>query len=266
MGLIILAVVLIVAAGVGFYFMQSTKSELYAMIGAETLSIPELERQRGISDELGAQGGFRKVCEVVGAANPRAEGPLTAEISKAPCVWYRYEVERQYEHVEYRDGRRRRVQRTETVAEYTSMENYSVLDPQGNQIGVEPGTVKPEGVEQSVDRFVPKDGRGDGSFFGFSGFSFSSLLTGRDDTIGFHYREWVIRPGRQLYILGEVHDKYGPLVIGEPEDKGHHIVSMRSEDQLRAERTNRHKWLAVGVIVAFFAGVITLVFGIIRLL
>src|SRR3954453_7046758 len=104
----IFGVLLLVASGAGFWYMRATKRELHAMIGTETLSIPELEDLRRISDELGSRGGFRKTAEIVGAAHPRPEGPLAAEISKTPCVWYRYRVDRQYEHVEYRDGRRRR--------------------------------------------------------------------------------------------------------------------------------------------------------------
>jgi hypothetical protein len=261
--LIILGVLVILASAAGFYFMQRTKSELYAMIGTETLSIPELERLRGISDELGAQGGFRQVSEVVGAASPRPEGPLVAQVSQAPCVWYRYEIERQYEHVEYRDGRRYRSKRTEKVAGQTSSEFYALIDGQGNTIGVDPAGANPEGVEQSVDRFEPQGGSGQS--VGFLGFTLPSSLLSRDGTIGFRYQEWLIRPGRELYILGEVHDKSGPLVIGPPDGKGHHIIAARTEEELRASRVQRHKFLAIGVIAAFIAGVILLVFGIVNL-
>ncbi|NKQ58137.1 helicase [Amycolatopsis sp. K13G38] len=256
-------ILLIVLAGAGFTYMQSTKRELHAMIGTETLPIPELEDLRRISDELGARGGFRKTAEVVGAAHQRPEGLLTAEISKTPCVWYRYRIEREYEHVEYRDGRRRYSKRKEKVADHTSNEGYALIDQDGRTIGVAPDGTKPEGVEQSVDRFEPYQG-GDQSFELF-GIRLPGFLAGnQNSTIGFHYKEWLIRPGTPLYILGEVHDIIGPLVIAKPQEKGHFIISAKSEEQLRADRTRRHKLLSIGVLVAFFAGLALVVVGIIR--
>jgi hypothetical protein len=250
----IVGVVLIIAAVAGFFYMQATKRELHAMIGTDTLTIPELEDLRRISDELGARGGFRKTAEVVGAAHPRPEGPLTSEVSKTPCVWYRYRVERQYEHVEYRDGRQHRSKRTEKVAEHTSGEGYALIDEQGRTIGVAPGGTKPEGVGQSVDRFEPYRG-GDQSFELF-GLRLPGFLGGNhDSTIGFEYKEWLISPGTRLYILGEVHDIIGPLVIAKPQQQGHFIIAARTEQELRAGRTRRHRFLAVGVLVALIAGV-----------
>jgi len=259
----IAGVVLILAAAAGFFFMQRTKRELHAMIGTETLTIPELEDLRRISDELGARGGFRKTAEVVGAAHPRPEGLLTSEISKTPCVWYRYRVEREYEHVEYRDGQRRYSKRKEKVAEHTSNEGYALIDDQGRTIGVAPHGTKPEGVEQTVERFEPYQG-GDQSFELF-GIRLPGFLAGnQNSTIGFHYKEWLIRPGTPLYILGQVHDIIGPLVIAKPEDGGHFIISAKSEEQLRKDRTRRHKLLSIGVLVAFFAGLALTVVGIVR--
>jgi E3 Ubiquitin ligase len=251
---------LVAAAVAGFFYMRHTKSELHAMIGTETLSIPELEDLRKISDELGARGGFRKVTEVVGAAHPRPEGPLTAEISKTECVWYRYRIDRQYETVEYRDGKRYRSKRTEKVAEHTSFDGYALIDEQGRTIGVDPNGTNPDGVEQTVRRFEPHHGGGRPvEVFGFRLPDFVS--SGNDSTIGYDYSEWVIRPGRRLYILGEVHDRIGPLVIGKPEGQGHFLISTRTEDELRASRITRHKLLAAGVIVGALAGVALVVAG-----
>ncbi|GAB3502991.1 E3 ubiquitin ligase family protein [Amycolatopsis cihanbeyliensis] len=255
----IVGVLLVVAAVAGFFFMRHTKSELHAMIGTETLTIPQLEDLRKVSDELGASGGFRKVAEVVGAAHPRPEGLLTSEVSKTECVWYRYRIDRQYETVEYRDGKRYRRKRTEKVAEHTSHEGYALIDEQGRTIGVDPNGTGPDGTEQTVNRFEPHHG-GSGSVEVF-GFRLPDFVTGGNNgsTIGFDYKEWVIRPGRRLYVLGEVHDRIGPLVIAKPEGEGHFIVSTRTEEELRDDRVTRHRFLAVGVIVATLAGLALIV-------
>jgi hypothetical protein len=44
---------------------------------------------------------------------------------------YRYRIDRQYEHVEYRDGKRYHSKRTEKVVEHTSSEGYALIDEQG---------------------------------------------------------------------------------------------------------------------------------------
>ncbi|ALG10833.1 E3 ubiquitin ligase family protein [Kibdelosporangium phytohabitans] len=253
-------VVFVLASFAGFWWMRHTKSELHAMIGTETLPIPELEDLRRVSDELGARGGFRKTAEVVGAAHPRPEGPLISELSKTECVWYSYRVDRHYEHVEYRDGKRRTSKRTEKVAEHTTGDGYAVIDPDGNTIGVDPGGTKPDGTEQTVNRFEPH--RGDGG--GITIFGINVGGGGGGSTIGFEYREWLIRTGRPLYILGEVHDKIGPLVIAKPEKGGHFIISTRTEAELRESRTKRHQWLAIGVIAAFALGAALTIWGIVR--
>jgi E3 Ubiquitin ligase len=263
MALIIGGIVLILAAVVGFFLMRRTRSQLHTMIGTETLSIPQLEDARHISEELGARGGFRKAAEVVGAAHAAQEGLLISEISKTECVWYRYRIDRQYEHVEHRDGERRRSKRTERVAEHTSGNGYALIDDEGRTIGVDPYGTNPDAVEETVNRFEPyHGGREPVSVFGFD---LPSFLVGRDEsTIGFEYREWVIRPGRRLYILGEVHDKIGPLVISRPENGGHFTISTRTEAELRASATTKHRLLAIGVIAAFVIGLALMVVGIVR--
>ncbi|MBK1789357.1 E3 ubiquitin ligase family protein [Prauserella cavernicola] len=254
----IVGALLVVAAVAGFFWMRHTKSELHAMIGTETLSIPELERLRGISDELGAKGGFRKTAEVVGAAHARPEGLLTSELSKTECVWYRFQVERQYETVEYRDGKRYRTKRTEQVASHTSWEGYAVVDQEGRTLGVDPNGTKPDAVEQTVNRFEPY--RGNGGSVEVFGFKLPQFVLGSGSTtIGYQYKEWVIRPGRRLYILGEVHDKIGPLVISKPENGGHYLVSTRTEQELRDDRVQRHKFLSIGVIAGTLIGIVLVV-------
>ncbi|SFQ24744.1 E3 Ubiquitin ligase [Amycolatopsis arida] len=255
----IVGLVLVVAGVVGFFFMRHLKSELHTMIGTETLSVPELERFRSASDEVGAKGSFRKVAEVVGAAHPGPDGPLVAELSGAECVWYRYRVDRKYEKIEYRDGRRIRRTATEKVAEYTSWQGYAVIDDQGRTIGVDPGGNEPDRPEQTVDRFEPASGRRSVELFGIR----LPGVSGGDSTIGYHYKEWLIRSGRRLYVLGEVHDRIGPLVIGKPERGGHFIISTRDEQALRAERVLHHRIVAVGVVVATLGGLALTVAGLI---
>jgi len=243
--LLLVGVALLAVAAFGFWRMRIARDQLHTMIGTTTSTIPELEELRRISDELGAKGGFRKTTEVVGAAHPRPAGVLTAELSKTPCVWYRYRVRRKYYY--YRDGKRR--EKWETVAEHESGEGYALIDDEGRTIGVAPHGTSPEGAEKSVDSYRPESD-GAAGFLGLRLPGFSS----RRGTAGHKYEEWIIRPGTRMYILGEVHDIIGPLVIAKPQDGGHFIIAAKSEEELRADRRRRHRLFAIGVVVAFLAG------------
>jgi hypothetical protein len=143
----------------------------------------------------------------------------------------------------------------------TSTAGYALRDAQGLLIGVDPGGTDPDGVEQSVDHFEPHSGGGRSlELFGLRVPDF--LTNSADPTLGYEYREWILRPGATLYILGEVHDRVGPLVIGKPEGEGHFIVSSRSEQELRRSRATKHKIIAGCVLIAFFGGLALLVAGI----
>lgn len=257
--MVVIGVALLVAAGAGWYFMRRTRDELHAMIGTSTSTVSELEEQRRTAGELGGRAGFRQQCELVGSAHPRPEGLLVSELSRAECVWYRYRVEREFREQRHdTNGNTRRQRKKEKIAEHTSHEGYALRDGNGELIGIDPNGAPPDHPEQVVDRFEPHAPEGPRmfgvqlpSFFDFS------------NTIGYHYKEWVIWPEQQLYVLGEAHDKIGPLVVAKP-PKGSFVISTRSEEELRADRRTRHKWLRAGVLAGVPLGIALIVAGFLK--
>lgn len=107
-----------------------------------------------------------------------------------------------------------------------------------------------------VNRFEPYRPQGPSLF----GIQLPNIFD-TSSTIGYEYQEWVIRPGQRLYVLGEVHDKIGPLVIGKPEQGGHFIISTRSEEEVRASTRTQHRALAIGIPIAAVAGLVLVVVG-----
>jgi hypothetical protein len=256
--LLVIGIVLLVVVVIAFFFMRSAKNELQDMVAADKLPVSELETLRKASDEVGAQGAFRRKSAIVGAAHPRPEGPLISEFSKTECVWYRYRVERDYEQVQSRGDRQEVRRNTEKVAEHTSWEGYALRDDAGVLIGVDPSGTQPDGTEEVVNRYEPARSELPDLF----GVRLPRLFD-RGGTIGYRYKEWVIRPERRLYILGEVHDKIGPLVIGKPEQGGHFIISTRSEDELRRNRQQMHQVLKIGILIIGPIGIILTVLGVV---
>jgi hypothetical protein len=238
----ILGALLVVGGAACLYAASRAQRRVHAMMAAETLSVPELEELRAISDELGARGSFRKVCEVVGQAHPAPQGLLTSELTGTPCVWHSHRIQRRYRH-RSRDSRGNVevTTRTETVAEHTSSQGFALIRD-GRTIGVDPGGQRPDGVEQVTDRFEEAaPGSGSNGLMGI----LEALAGTGDDTIGFQYTEWVLRPGTPMYLLGEVHDAIGPLVIARPADrKLPFVMSTRNEEQLTESGRTRQRWLA----------------------
>jgi hypothetical protein len=256
----IVGLVLIVLGVAGFLAAHHVRARRHAMIAAETLPIAELEEHRRTLTDLGSAGGFRKVCEVVGTAHPHPEGPLRAPQSGVECVWYRQTVAHKYsEHYRDSDGRWRRRERTDTVLDQTSHQGYALVDPTGI-IGVDPNGNAPDRPEKIHEQFVPGGPDGPSGFGGV----LQGFLGRGSDTLGMIYTEWVIRPGQPLYVLGEVHDRIGPLVVGKPESSSDHfIISTRSEEQLRDDAVGSQRWFAWGGAALAVVGLVLTVVGLV---
>lgn len=241
-----IGILLALAGAAVFYGAVRTQRRVHAMMAAETLSVPELLEAAGIAAELnGAPGTFRKVCEVVGRTAPAPVGMLRSDLAGVECVWHAHRVERRYERRE-RDGegRMRTTTHTETVAERVSPHGWPLLRD-GHTVGVDPGGRRPEPVEQVLDRFDPADDRGRGG----------------DRTLGYRNQEWVLRPGVQMYVLGEVDDRDGPLVIRAPRDTSHpFVLSTRTEQELtEADRRSQRLWSRGGAALVVLGLVLAVV-------
>lgn len=254
--LFIFGAILLLVAIVAFGSMRHARSELHTMIGTQTLPVSELEVLQSASREVVPAGGFQHKCEIVGAAEPRPQGPLTSQLTGTPCVWYRCVVTRHYEHVTHQNGRRRVHRRSEKLSETNSWESFGMRDDQGRLIVVDPGGSQIDEPQQVVQEFEPHGPSGPTMF----GVQLPNAF-GRGGTTGYTYEEWVVEPGRRLYVLGEVNDRTGSMVIGKPDDGGHFIVSTRSEQELREHRRKRHRTLSLAVPAAAAGGLLLIGLG-----
>lgn len=253
--------VVVVLVGAGFLWSAvKAQRSVHAMLAADTLSVPELENLRRTSDELGAQGGFRKVCEVVGAAHPSPQGVLRSELTGTECVWHSHRVQRRYKHYDRdREGNTRVSTRTETVAEQTSGHGFALIRD-GLTIGVDHAGRRPDGVEQVTDRFEESREPANGWAH-----VVGALVGGdRDETVGFQYTEWVLRPGTPMYVLGEVHDAVGPLIIAPPADTTQpFVMSTSTEAQLTDTARRRQRFRSRLGAALVVAGIVVVVLALV---
>jgi hypothetical protein len=255
---LILGAVLWVIAAVAVLVAVIQQRRWHQMAAAETLTCAQLREQADIMKELGGGGGtFRRVCEVVGAAQPGRDGPDTAPMSEVAAVWHRHQVTRRYERYVNRSNGQRRLERgEEVVSRFSSAAPFSVTDDTGSIV------VTPDGASVDRPERVHSDFRRGGSSAGLTALGITINLGSVDGTIGFRTEEWAIRPGTSLYVLGEVTDHGGELRIGKP-DKGRFIISTRSEAELTARARRTQRAAMVTAAVAGAAGLVALVAGLI---
>lgn len=182
----------------------------------------------GAGDVALVADGEREVrVEVTGEAAPGPDGLLTAPLSGTPCVWYRTSVDRMYEKMETdRNGNRRQVTGTNVLCDQRSIEPFLIKDVSG-QVPVYPGRAQPDGVERVIDQREYATGKLAERAMAIG---VRALESGPGITRGHRYREWVIRPGTRLYVLGAVRAAEG-IAIREPHGAPF-IISTRDEEQL----------------------------------
>ncbi|WP_053204495.1 GIDE domain-containing protein [Jiangella muralis] len=232
------------------------------MITTETFTAQELRTLQAAAAEAAGPGVFRQSCELAGIAQPSPSGAMKSEISATECVWHKHVVTRKFWETERkRDSngnyRNRRVEKKEQVADQESEQPFLVTDETGSVL-VHPGRAV-EGVEKTVDRFEPHDEEEERTELSIGSFSLSLPKTQREGTIGYQYEEWVLEPGRKLYVLGEVSDASGELAIEAPT-----LVSTKDEETLLQETRSKQRLLLIGAAVAAVAGCVLIVVGVVR--
>ena len=85
-----------------------------------------------------------------------------------------------------------------------------------------------------------------------------------EDTIGFRHREWVLKDGARIYVLGEASDAEGELVVTAPADGGKQLISTQSEEQLSEQHGKQGALFTIGGGVAAVAGVAVLVVSLLQ--
>lgn len=244
-GAVVLAVVGVVGLVVGLF----AKRRLDAMRGTTTVDCTDVGSVAG-DDEA-------RPCEVVGNAET-AEEPLAAPLSGTPCVWYRTSVSRRYhEHRGGGNGGGRQT-RTRVVSQQESPAPFAIRDRSG-VVSILPEGANVIGESKSVDRFEPyHPGQrlaGEGSLADRAVSIGLNLLSRNDhDTIGYEYREWIIREGTNLYVrAGAMRDHSGRAWLQKPAS-GPYLISTKSEAAL----TKRSR---LTMLIAASAGAAALVAG-----
>lgn len=246
MGFLVAAAVAAVVSVVAWWMGRSAERERGAMLATETSTVATLRELAAAAAAAAGAGSYRELVELSGEAAPGPGGPLRSPETGTPCVWHRQVVTRRYTKVS-KDAQGNRTSSTaeETVTSESSESAFVLRDATG-EVLVEP-TSGVDGARRTVSEF--REGRRGG---------------GRD-TIGFEHEEWVLEPGTRLFVRGEVSERDGRLVVGEPE-KGDLVVTTRSEEQLLESAAGSARTAGIVSKVAAVAAVGLAVVGAVSLL
>jgi len=248
---------------------RSQQRKLREIAGTETSTVQGLlDAAKYVAERLGEAGSFSQMAELKGTI--RCDSPLTSEIAGQSCAYYQMRVTREYEEEYWENDDRHgtRVRRTrrgsEQVAGNSQMVPFWLEDATGRIL------VNPEHAEidtvKVVDRFEPAHDSGGHGVLRLGGFHLEVgiPLSGRR-TLGYHFEERVLPLDRRVYILGEVHDAPGQLVVERPKERGRSfIISLKSEEDLirSTEATARH--LLIGAVASGAAGIGLIIAGLVR--
>jgi E3 Ubiquitin ligase len=245
------------AIAVGTFFMgRNTQRRRGQLLGVETLTTDTIKALCAAAAGAAGAGAFRQPVEVSGTAESGPDGPLTSELSKTPCVWQRHQVTRRYRHYETDSkGNRTATTREEVVVENTSEDPFLLRDGVGT-IPVIPTRVI-DGAKKSVSEFREPTTHDDGATVSFGPIEID--LGGGDNTLGYEYEEWILKPGTKVFVHGEATDAGGELVIAEPAGKAKLVISTKSETQLLDAAEKEATGLRIATLVGLGIAVVCIV-------
>src|SRR5262249_16021495 len=234
--LVIFAVVALAAAGGLLWWRRRVGEELRLMAATPTSKAADVARL--------VPG---TVVEVKGTL--RCTGPLTAEFSKQPCVYFKSEIQR--EVVYYEDdsqGKRQRKTRTESVHSNTRFAPCTVEDASG-RVAINLAGAEIDGQQQVINRREAERGRaGGGVVTAGLGVTVSSTLI---------YTEAILPTDIPVYVLGELS---AGKAIGKPASGSNNrvfVVSTKSEEERSKDLGSTMTWqLVVGVLLVVLAALL----------
>ena len=264
----IVGVILLGAAGVCGYTAYKARKSIQRMTTTETVTSTDLIKLREAAVAAGSEGSFAQLIEVKGIVRTGPGGPLTSQMTDTTCAWHRHKVERKYRE-KYRngDGKKRTRTTTETLTSHRTKDLFYVEDATGKTL-VRPSVIvdKPKKVLDEFEEPKAKKSKQSGGGFLSTIGNIAKDMMDDENTIGFRRREWVLKDGARVYVLGEASDADGDLVVGEPSDGSKLVITTRTEEQMSEEHGKQGALFTIGGGVAALAGVVLVVIGVVQAL
>ncbi|WP_407553303.1 GIDE domain-containing protein [Streptomyces sp. Pv4-95] len=213
------------------------RKRIHAMVTTETVASHELRELHQAAVGAVGPGAFRRRIEAAGTARPHPSGPLTSQLGRTECVWFRTRITRKYETRTGSGNGGNLARKSQVVSDFLSASPFLVEDGSGATVVV-PAKGIVDHAPKTVDHFEPYR-PGDNKPLGFLDIP---GVTRHERTLGHQQEEWVLRDGAQFYVRGEARDdERGELTIGAPSDGSPFLMTGLSEQDLIAVERNKKK-------------------------
>ncbi len=259
--LVIAGVALVVVAAVLWWLRGRQRAKARRLRGRSPTALADLRR---ICDEVRLTAGAGQYAEQIEATGAiTCAGPLRAELTGTPCVWYRFSVEREYETRETRRDRNGReethtVRHTATLASDERHTAFQLRD------GAETITIHPEGADVHLRETLDQR-LGEGVTPPAAGHLAAMVARGAarpgERVLGYRWKEEVLPLDAALYIAAEAADLGSEVVLRRPKE-GEFILSLKSEAEVLKGIESAATWLGRGAGVALVAGLAAAVVGV----
>lgn len=189
--------------------------------------------------------------------------PLTAELSRKPCVSFRSEVQREYEETYYEKNNQTGANEAktrkghETVSTNRGQTPFQLKDNSGS-IAVDPNGADID-EEQVLNKFEHSNALS-GNTLNFGGFSISLggnplPVSGAKRILGYRLHEWILPVDRPAFVIGAVATQGGQVTMRQPtEKKAGFYISTRSKEALAEATGKQAKYLMIGTVLCELLG------------
>ncbi len=185
----------------------------------------------------------------------RCDSPLQSELAEIACIYYSFQVERETEEVYFTtDAEGRKEKRTRNTFTTVNQNQRRVpfwLEDGSGRLRVLPDAA--EMISETVlSNYEPAGSR--------SQFQIGTVKLNWQQgvVLGYRMREEAIPLDRELFVLGEVVDQDGELVLQKP-SKERMIISLKPKDSLVEAASHSAQGLKVGSAVVGAIAIIVIV-------
>lgn len=231
---VIIGIVLLIVSVIFYWEWQKTIKKVQALKDTETSSVAQLsEMSRAIATELGTIGAFKEQVEVKGIIH--SANPIIAELSQHPCVYAKMQVIEKYEETYYQTdekGNRQKITRQgSTILASNVLQINFQLDDDTGKIQINPNDAEIEAIEV-VNRYELAPNHQSSLSFGEFHLDIPLHNSGDKRVLGYQYNEWILPVESKIYVLGEISDSDGHLVIHQPLDKNNRfLITHKSKEE-----------------------------------
>lgn len=240
-----------------FYLRTKTKNDVTEIKYMQTKKISDLKEIFQQMSENGLENDYREYVELKGI--PCENGNLVQTPFSNQKVIYceskvKQVVEEKKQYTDKDNNIRTRVSKREIeISNEKSSQDILISDSSSDEkVVVEiNATGSKVDIPLTFDRFEPKTNLNQYNYF--RSFPISNYGA---ETLGFKMTERIIKPGQNLYVIGEAFKVGDTIHIGKPQDsKKPFIITTKSEDDLINSSNQKAMIYLIGGIIAIIVGI-----------